>query len=42
MLTAAQQGAVFGHDAKARISAPASASAFRTATAMVTAPGESP
>src|SRR5688572_16892050 len=42
VLPARQQGAVLGHGAKGRISTPASARALRTATAIATAPGESP
>src|SRR4029453_1284404 len=42
VLPTGQQGAVLGHGAKGRSSTPASARAFRTATAIATAPGESP
>ena len=42
MFTTSQQRAARGHEAKARMSMPASAMAFRTAMAMVTAPGVSP
>src|SRR5215203_2636812 len=42
VLPTGQQGAVLSHGAKGRISTPASARALRTATAIATAPGESP